>query len=356
MNAQIIIENQTLLHENKQLTKLLKEYEGTMETIMAKFWNHAVRLVLLCYRSPSEWSLQSAAQEHELRITRHYEALLIAREAQSLTTDLTTTTNNSQSLRRLCTNFRNLVKSMAGDDPQQLLRLSDDAFDNSSLDFDFEEMIQKLEDESTAAYTGDDSREDWAVEREVEISRLEQENEELRRMLGIDPSSMEEKGVTLDQAEVARFGSPRLGQMRRRSGSTSASFGSSSGSDGSGIGMMNSVTGMGMSVAGEGVYGQRSAASAFMNMGAQEQQQQVQQQINGGGGAPLQRAMELQPGMRAQQRRGGGPMFPRGGAIGRGGPNLWQQQQPPPQQQQQSQQQGQGQGIWPQGSTLDLSR
>lgn len=42
MNAQVIIENQTLLHENKQLSTLLKEYEGTMETIMAKFRNHAV--------------------------------------------------------------------------------------------------------------------------------------------------------------------------------------------------------------------------------------------------------------------------------------------------------------------------
>lgn len=43
MNAQIVIENQTLLHENKQLSMLLKEYEGTMETVMSKFRNHAVR-------------------------------------------------------------------------------------------------------------------------------------------------------------------------------------------------------------------------------------------------------------------------------------------------------------------------
>jgi hypothetical protein len=43
LNAQIIIENQTLLQENKQLSTLLKEYESTMETIMTKFRNHAVR-------------------------------------------------------------------------------------------------------------------------------------------------------------------------------------------------------------------------------------------------------------------------------------------------------------------------
>ena len=335
MNAQIIIENQTLLHENRQLTTLLKEYEGTMETIMAKFRNHAVRPILPLYRSLSECVLQLAAQEHELRITRHYEALLIARDAQSLTTDLTAASNHSQSLRRLCNNFRNLVRSMAGEEQQQLLQLSDVPFDNSLLEFNFEEIIQKLEDEGTAVYIGEDAQEDWALEREVEISRLEKENEELRRMLGIDPRSMEEKGVILDQAEVARIGSPRLGQMRRRSGSNSGSFGSNSGSS-------ESVAGM--SVAGDGIYGQRSpTASAFTNMGAQEQQPQVQQQMNGSG-APLQRAMEI----RAQQRRGGGPMFSHGG---RGGPSLWQQQQPQPQQQQSQQQ---GQGLWPQGSSLDL--
>jgi hypothetical protein len=42
MNAHIIIENQTFLHENKQLSVLLKEYEVTMDTIMSKFRNHAV--------------------------------------------------------------------------------------------------------------------------------------------------------------------------------------------------------------------------------------------------------------------------------------------------------------------------
>ena len=47
MNAQIIIENQTLLHENKQLSILLKEYESTMETVMSKFRNHAVRTLVL---------------------------------------------------------------------------------------------------------------------------------------------------------------------------------------------------------------------------------------------------------------------------------------------------------------------
>ena len=41
-NAQLIIENQSLLHEHKQLNTLLKEYETTLETVMSKFRNHSV--------------------------------------------------------------------------------------------------------------------------------------------------------------------------------------------------------------------------------------------------------------------------------------------------------------------------
>ena len=42
-NAHVIIENHSLLHENRQLNTLLKEYEQTLETIMDKFRGHAVR-------------------------------------------------------------------------------------------------------------------------------------------------------------------------------------------------------------------------------------------------------------------------------------------------------------------------
>lgn len=42
MNASLVIENQTLLHENKQLGSLLKEYEQTLETVMAKFRSQSV--------------------------------------------------------------------------------------------------------------------------------------------------------------------------------------------------------------------------------------------------------------------------------------------------------------------------
>lgn len=48
MNAALIIENQQLQHENKQLNVLLKEYEQTLETVMSKFRSQAVSFRTTC--------------------------------------------------------------------------------------------------------------------------------------------------------------------------------------------------------------------------------------------------------------------------------------------------------------------
>ncbi|KAF8956083.1 hypothetical protein BDZ97DRAFT_1672209 [Flammula alnicola] len=202
LNAQIIIENQTLLHENKQLSLLLKEYESTMDTIMTKFRNHAL-----------------AAQQHELTLTRHYEALLIARDSQSLSSDLVSNTNMSQSIQRLCHYLRGLLKTMAGEnyDPYQNV---DSDYDGLGFDgVDLEELtnlLETLDERGAGGYPDTTGREDWALERECEISRLERENEELRRMLGIDEENMATHGVTvdLDRVESGRY-STLLSNSRR---------------------------------------------------------------------------------------------------------------------------------------------
>lgn len=49
MNAQLVVENQTLQHENRQLSVLLKDYETTLEQVMSKFRSHAVRLTFSCF-------------------------------------------------------------------------------------------------------------------------------------------------------------------------------------------------------------------------------------------------------------------------------------------------------------------
>jgi len=315
MNAQIIIENQTLLHENKQLSALLKEYEGTMGDIMSKFRNHAL-----------------AAQKHELTLTRHYETLLLARESQSLTTDLTASENTSQAFQRLSKNLRGLFRSMAGEDPDDPGVISDfqhqveDGAETDDSDTDLQTLLQALDKENTGGYIGTEGREDWALERECEIARLEKENEELRRLLGIDPHSLEANGIIVDEESVSRLGS--ITRSRRGSAGSNA---------GSGMGL-------GTGILGEG-YGQRSSfIIGDGNVNGNGNNNGHQQQQIGGGSAPLQRAVEVQPGVRVQRRP---PMFPRGGGNLRANAasNFWQQPPPPP-----------ILGPWQQGSNLDLSR
>ena len=91
----------------------------------------------------------------------------------------------SESLQRLSAKLHALLHSMAGEDPS-------DAHKDGELGSseETESLLDRLLD----------NREDWAMERESEISRLEKENEELRKMLGIDKSTVEEKGWLEEEA------------------------------------------------------------------------------------------------------------------------------------------------------------
>ncbi|KAF8079101.1 hypothetical protein FPV67DRAFT_1467513 [Lyophyllum atratum] len=277
MNAHIIIDNQTLLHENKQLSLLLKEYEGTMETIMAKFRNHAL-----------------AAQQHELTLTAHYETLLHTRETQSLSSDLVSSTEMSQAIQRLSHHLRGLLRSMAGEnfDP------SDPIYDGSTNPDDeprgfvelgeLEHLLEALDQKGTFGYFGTEGRADWALEREYEIARLERENEELRRLLGIDEDSAAASGVNedLERVDSGRYSTFLSSSLRRSTGGT------------------------------EGF----SPQPMYWDNQQQQQPPQQQQQLYPPAPptAPLQRALDLQQGMRmgtqGQGRRAG--IF----GAGRGGP------------------------------------
>ncbi|KAH8930772.1 hypothetical protein BT69DRAFT_1345076 [Atractiella rhizophila] len=59
-NAQLTVENQQLHYENRQLNALLKDYEGTLESVMGRFRG-----------------LAHSTQQHELALHRHYESLLL---------------------------------------------------------------------------------------------------------------------------------------------------------------------------------------------------------------------------------------------------------------------------------------
>jgi hypothetical protein len=100
-----------------------------------------------------------------------------------------------------------------------------DPYQNADPDYDgmgsdavnLEELASLLDSLNQAEnYTDTEGRQDWALERECEISRLERENEELRQLLGIDEANMTAQGVTLDldRSESGRF-STFLSNARR---------------------------------------------------------------------------------------------------------------------------------------------
>jgi len=259
-NAQLIIENQSLLHENKQLNTLLKEYETTLETVMSKFRNHSL-----------------AAQRHELTLTQHYETLIHTRGTQAQSSDMTYSLQTVQSLHRIAFLLRGLLKSLNGEDANQSDSIYPDSEHYATSGHDMHLIhshdagvlpaVDLMELENLIDKLGDD----WALQREIEIMRLEKENEELRKMMKIDGQSMADSGVTVDLEAGSNFAG-----AGRRSTQRNPSIGSSApGSD--------------------------AAVKLLWIEGSQ------QQQGLGQGTPTTQRMTDLQPGMRmgSQVRRPG---------------------------------------------------
>ncbi|KAI0756527.1 hypothetical protein C8Q80DRAFT_1333403 [Daedaleopsis nitida] len=194
-NAHIIIENHTLLQENKQLSALLKEYEETMETVMTKFRNHAY-----------------AAQQHELTMTRHYEHLIQSLDTSLVQNDFSNNASATLSLYRLAQNLRSLMRSLSGELPES----SEHEHEHEHEHAHAPEHGQGPDHDHDPALTFDvptldeldallAHREDWATEREHEIARLEHENAQLRRTLGVDRAAAEAHGWLEDEARELAF-------------------------------------------------------------------------------------------------------------------------------------------------------
>ncbi|KAK0201681.1 hypothetical protein DFS33DRAFT_1349165 [Desarmillaria ectypa] len=137
MNTLMSSENQSLQYDNKQLNTLVKEYEQTLETVMSNFRNRA-----------------KDVQEQELSLIREYETRLLALEEDNAARDLSTSTATSGAITRLSTIMRRVLRSLGGED---------------------------VEHPST-------EQAEASLEREIELARLEKENEELKRMMGLLPS------------------------------------------------------------------------------------------------------------------------------------------------------------------------
>jgi len=129
---------------------------------------------------------------------------------------------------QLSHNLRALIRMMAGkakpDSPGQV-GANDEA--GARPDKDPSESPQETEsDEDLLALIEDH---DWMVDRETEIQRLEAENDQLRKLLGIDEASAREHGMLADEErERDRYlSSGSSSSLSTRSTSTSTSFSSS---------------------------------------------------------------------------------------------------------------------------------
>lgn len=109
--------------------------------------------------------IQKDVQERELSLIREYETKLLARQEETSVQDLTRSTAVSESIGRISHLLRQFLRSLGGEDA----------------------------DPPTTRVDDEDDREPWtsvlaaehALEREIELARLEKENEELRRMMGL---------------------------------------------------------------------------------------------------------------------------------------------------------------------------
>lgn len=223
--------------------------------------------------------------------------------------DLNNNAAVAQSLQRLAKNLRALVQSLHGEDPSE----SSESHLEPENDFEPTEDPRlhppeppKSEEEQLLDLLND--REDWAIEREREIVRLEKENEELRKLLGIDHASAEANGWLEEEARERTFGKRRIPihaqphppPPPQRESSPGLSLRAPPGSTGGGMGM--------------GLGGGMSGAAAAVGGGGGGVFDSLGQSTNFGGirtgngsmqhpGMPLQRASELQPGTRGAQGR-----------------------------------------------------
>jgi hypothetical protein len=182
LNATLVLENQSLQHENKQLSMLLKDYEGTLESVMARFRTFA-----------------HCTQQHDLQLTRHYESLL-----DSAAPPQTTLPNGNSneiplvqdptaveaSLFRIASLLRKAYRSLQGEDPSPPSSPSLSEPDSALSLFGIapaEDLNAKLGGYLAllGAGTRDEVIDNDSLERDIELERLRQENEQLRQMLAI---------------------------------------------------------------------------------------------------------------------------------------------------------------------------
>ncbi|TXT13712.1 hypothetical protein VHUM_01079 [Vanrija humicola] len=209
--SHLVLENQTLQHENKQLNGLLKEYEQTLETVMGKFRGVA-----------------HASQQHDLALHSYYSQLLQSLQTAHSAAQLHDDTSLSLLLTRLSTLLRSALRSLNGEEgtfdpsalsgllspPDEAVRSPSPLSPSVNPPRGRRKHFPGFVPGTSGGYIGTEGQSDWAMEREMEIQRLEEENKALREMLGIaEEVASEDPEPEHDEAEK----SPVIGSQRRPS-------------------------------------------------------------------------------------------------------------------------------------------
>ncbi|KAK8844106.1 hypothetical protein IAR55_006900 [Kwoniella newhampshirensis] len=210
-SSHLVLENQQLQYENKQLNALLKEYEQTLETVMGKFRGIA-----------------HASQQHDLSLHSYYTSLIQTLQTAHSSAQLHDSTSLSLLLNRLSTLLRSALRSLGGEETDidlasqlpGLLSFAANASSGASAGAGDGASPTSSQPNasptppsptkstsssllsipraparpapfpgsipgSSGGYAGTEGQKDWAMEREMEILRLEEENTSLREMLRI---------------------------------------------------------------------------------------------------------------------------------------------------------------------------
>lgn len=182
-------------------------------------------------------------------MTRHYESLILQLQSQTQSLVLNASTSHSQSISKLSHLLRILLRSFSGEDatfdPSSLpdpRALCDPNHPEHAKALELLESLPSAESPASDEQTDPeevDARADWALEREIEICRLEQENETLRRLLAISAGQPD----PFPDPPMLRSGSPAASTARPGSAASMVRPGSAASIDrpGSGMGTVRPV-------------------------------------------------------------------------------------------------------------------
>ncbi|KAH9932684.1 uncharacterized protein BXZ73DRAFT_101226 [Epithele typhae] len=205
MNNAMSAENLALLNDNRQLSALIREYEQTLENVMATFRTRAHEV-----------------QQRELALMRHYERILIQHETEAVEESLRVSNARSESLARAGRMLRAVMRRMHGEDVAAYeayvahqnaianekrreasaasagVRSRQTSADEHAVDVGEGRVEEAEAERAEEAEKGEDveldldrvleeeddlekrlAAADWALEREIELARLEREHEEL---------------------------------------------------------------------------------------------------------------------------------------------------------------------------------